>query len=287
MEMNEDSSIVPWLYVLVQGVIDPQQLCVNFQDTDLVLRGNVPNMPGVTWQMQIVLHRFAVAFTVDHPLPFDIDPLVDGFRNDALNLVSLWLRAQAIESRTRLEWGTYTIAVQVNGVLAEPRWVQLLSQSSPKPIPNDALRDVADAIMPALHNLDLQYAIRDYDLALKYSGGERLIFLWRAAEQILLAYHEPTPGDTPKYERAANALGLFYRESDERGLWVRELAQLAHRKARHAGGMPPSPGELLAAEERVAEMIRRHARFRQGNETWARPKTDTLTGSVKPLSGSN
>jgi hypothetical protein len=237
--------------------------------------------------MQIVLHRFAVAFTVDRPIPFaDADSLVDGFRDNALHLVSLWLRAQAIERKTRLEWGTYTTSVQVNGELAEPRWVQLFPQSNPKPIPNNALRDVADAIMPAFGDLDLQYAIRDYDLALKYTGSERLIFLWRAAEQILVAHHEPPPHQTPPRGPAAKNLGLFYHGNNKE-LWINELSRLANSKGRHAGGELPSPEELAVAEERVAEMIRRHARFKRGNKTWEEPITDMLTGTVKPLSRGN
>jgi len=291
---------IPWLEVLVQGVIQPKELCARFTPRKRVPTGPLTDLNGVSipnanWHMSIVYHRWSVRVVIGQPvleLTSNVGGFIEHLRNLSIDMLKTWLHAQALYSNQRLEMDTNTVTVTYslvgNGMY--PMWVEFVPNPPQKrrPIPRHALRKGEQTALPAVWGLDFRRALRDYDLALKESGESRLIFLWRAAEEILRSYDSHVAeGKSPHYKLGAEALGLYYLGDNSKERWILELSNLAHQYARHSGerqlGKLPSSLDdcVAAAQSRVAEIIQRHARnidARFPSKGFSYPQPDILTG---------
>lgn len=102
---------------------------------------------------------------------------------------------------------------------------------------------------------------RDYERSINAEGKDKLIFLYRAVEEILWHYFlksNPNSDDrNPSPSSCAKALELGHDPS-KREKWISEFTTLAHERGRHSEGRPYThklPASLndciLAAEKRV------------------------------------
>lgn len=286
---------------MVQGTLWPQELCAKFRLQDRIPIGPLTQadgtpIPGANWQMAIVFHRWSVRFVIERPVAGINDPgeFIEHLRNVGIDMLKTWLHAQSLYSNERLEMDTYTVTFSHEGKDLETMWVQLVPKPSKEPIPIEALLNGTETVLPAVWDLDFRRALRDYDLALTFNEENRLVFLWRAAEEILRHYHTPKEGASPGYEPGARALKLHYSDDVECIQWMRELGTLSHKFARHSGkrqlGLLPDSFDkcVEAAQLRVAEMIRRHAKNiddRFPDKAFLHPQPDILTGWLKPDTG--
>lgn len=283
----------PWLTVLYQAIITPQRVCTELHSE---VSGILLSPYEGDWRIEIHQHRLAVTFRIMDRVPDEeVMSIVETLRNTGRHVSYLVLRSQALFSRQLLEASSYTVTMQLGDRPMESLFVDLGEQQSNElqAINNEDFKKGVNIVArpSAFGGHDnLQRALRDFELALKETDTNRLIYLWRAVEEIIWYHYlkdHPSPDQFPTslpYANAANHLHLFSM-SDTRENWLSELSRLAHQYARHAEAKPdktPLPAGLPecieAAEKRVVEIIERHARYLSGEEVVEPPPSDILTG---------
>ena len=291
--MSENNNNSPWLAMLLQGVIEPQIPCRELSGQTLVNALFVQGKEVGHWWMRIEAHRFSIRLEVTNQNDQDPNETAIEMHKNAVKLVNLALGSQSIYSRRRLKIDTYTITYSVEGGELQPMF---FSPSKPDDAENTAIsnRLLAEGLQQigwaAITDQPLFQTILDFQFALEQPEGHhhRLIYLWRAVEEILWVYC-PDDGKErlgPPYAITAEALGLYRRKSNK-DEWINEIAVLAHDYARHSQGRTKRreisimqlPSYVKVAEDRVAEMIIRHAQKLKNPETnFSKPQADLLTG---------
>jgi hypothetical protein len=288
----------PRLILLYQAIITPQRVC---EELHSEVSGILLSPYEGDWRIEIHQHRLAITFRIMDQVPDEaVKPTVETLRNTGRHISHLVLRSQALFSRQLLEASFYTVTMQLGNRPMESLFVDLGEQQSKEPQTirsEDFKRGVNVIARPSAfggHD-NLQRALRDFEMAIKVTDTNRLIYLWRAVEEILwYHYFEDNPSSNefprnPPYSNAANCLHL-YSNTNEREGWLSELGRLAHQYARHAEARPHKtslPADLNecieAAEKRVVEIIERHARHLSEEEIVEPPPSDILTGWLNDI----
>jgi len=288
----------PLLTVLLQGIMEPQYHCRELSGgmneknpLNLSAQEHGVEIEG-TWQLAMKAHRISVRIEIykashRHLLA---DPQIASYLQVlAADIVRLHLQSQALFSEIKIELNAYTITIVGENGQVEPMW---FSESKPPEYPAIEPDDFVKGanLLTVMPDAAYLRALRDFNLALDFKDDNRLIYLWRAIEEILWA-HAPTTTNldsTPPHEPAAKNL-LLYRDKTKMGGWINEIAKLAHSYARHAlgsGNRPKLPATLdrciATAQSRTVELIVRHAQYVDGNTGhFLSPANDILTDWLK------